>query len=117
MLASSSANVTLMVSDFTASVRFYTEVLGLTLQTRHEDFWAEVTAPGITIGLHPGLAARIEPTHVAMSIGFVIEDFDATIAGLEASGISPRVDGNERARSGYFTDPDGHSLYVMWRAG
>jgi catechol 2,3-dioxygenase-like lactoylglutathione lyase family enzyme len=106
-----------MVTDVDASVRFYTEVLGLSLQTRHGDFWAEVAAPGITVGLHPGLGAPIEPTHADMSIGFVIEDFDATVAGLEAEGIHPRVDGNERARSGYFTDPDGHSLYVMWRAG
>jgi len=47
-------NVTVIVSNMDASVRFYTEVLGLKLQYRFGDHWASVEAgKGLTIGLHP----------------------------------------------------------------
>ncbi len=45
-------NVTVMVSDLERAIRFYTEALGLKLKWRWGDY-AEVEAPGVTIGLHP----------------------------------------------------------------
>ena len=47
------ANVTLMVRDFEKSLQFYTETLGLRLQNRWKNEFAEVEGPGLTIGLHP----------------------------------------------------------------
>jgi catechol 2,3-dioxygenase-like lactoylglutathione lyase family enzyme len=116
MFASASANVTLMVSNLPESFRFYTETLGLDVKSRHGDHWAEVTAPGITIGLHPGGSTGRPVADEGMSIGFLVEDFDATVARLEERGLGPRVTNTDRARSAYFTDPDGYTLYAMWRA-
>jgi catechol 2,3-dioxygenase-like lactoylglutathione lyase family enzyme len=124
VLVDSAANVTLSVRDLPASVRFYTETLGLELAARHGDHWAEVRAPGVTIGLHPGRGpadAALDPTAARapdgdVSIGFVVSDFDGVVAGLEERGITTRVTNTPRARSAYFADLDGHSLYVMWRA-
>ena len=112
------ANVTLMVTDFDRSLRFYTETLGLGLQSRHGDHWAEVIAPGVTIGLHPSMGAVVPASTDSVSVGFMVEDFDATVGELRSRGVEfDRVTDTERARSAYFADPDGHPLYVMWRAG
>ena len=46
-------NLTIMVSDFERSLRFYTEALGLALKFRAGNEWAEIQAPGVSIGLHP----------------------------------------------------------------
>ena len=116
MLSNAPANVTLMVTDMSESIRFYTETLGLDLTVRHGDHWAEVAASGVTIGLHPGLAPEARATDPAMSIGFVVDDFDDALAGLEELGIRSDVTRTERACSAYFADPDGHSLYIHWRA-
>lgn len=45
-------NATAFVSNMDASIRFYTEVLGLRLTNRFGDSWATVEAgKGLTIGL------------------------------------------------------------------
>ncbi len=51
----SGGNATVFVSNMDASVRFYTEVLGLKLTNRRfGNSWATVDAgKGLTIGLHP----------------------------------------------------------------
>jgi len=49
----SESQVTLMVPDMDAAVRFYTETLGLHLKARYGNEFAVVEAPGLTIGLHP----------------------------------------------------------------
>ncbi len=49
------ANVTIMVKDMDSSVSFY-QSIGLTLKQRWSNYYAQLTAPGITIGLHPANA-------------------------------------------------------------
>ncbi len=45
---------TIYVSDMDRAVEFYTEVLGLRLESRYGNEWASVDAgKGMTIGLHP----------------------------------------------------------------
>jgi catechol 2,3-dioxygenase-like lactoylglutathione lyase family enzyme len=46
------SNVTIMVADMTASIAFY-ESIGFSLRNRWGNHYAQLTAPGITIGLHP----------------------------------------------------------------
>ena len=45
-------NVTIMVKDMDASIAFY-QSIGFTVKARWGAHYARITAPGITIGLHP----------------------------------------------------------------
>ena len=113
----STANVTLMVKDLDRSVHFYGDTLGLTLQSRHGDHWAEMVAPGMTIGLHPTDGTVVPDTSGSVSIGLLVDDFATTIDALKERGVAfDRITETDRANSAYFTDPDGHPIYVMWRA-
>jgi catechol 2,3-dioxygenase-like lactoylglutathione lyase family enzyme len=47
---------TIFVTDMDRSVRFYTEVLGLSLTQRFGNHWAQVEAGQLVIGLHPASA-------------------------------------------------------------
>ena len=46
-------NATVFVANMDASLKFYNEVLGLKISSRHGDHWASVEAGSFTIGLHP----------------------------------------------------------------
>jgi len=110
-----SANVTLMVSDFNRSVSFYTDTLGLTLKARYGDDWAEVQAPGLTIGLHP--ASKRGPTIQAtgLSIGLGVSGIEQVVADLQARGVQfapPGVIDTGVERLANFHDPDHTPLYL-----
>lgn len=107
-------NVTLMVADFERSVRFYTETLGLTLKARFGDGWAEVEAPGLTIGLHPAGEHGPQPGQAgSISIGLEVEDLDAAMAALRDKGVEfQRTFGDGPRRFASFMDPDQTGLYL-----
>jgi catechol 2,3-dioxygenase-like lactoylglutathione lyase family enzyme len=107
-------NVTLMVSDFNRAVRFYTETLGLLLKSRAGDAWAEVQAPGLTIGLHPAGEQGPQPGQASsFSIGLEVEKLDTAMAALKEKGVEfvHTVD-DKAARFAFFSDPDGTPLYL-----
>lgn len=109
------AYLTLNVQDLDRAVRFYTETLGLPLKARHGDFWAEVEAPGVRIGLHPSEGTPQQGD--AISLGLMVDDLDAAIRTLSERGVAfTQVTKTERASSASFADPDGTPLYLMWRA-
>ncbi len=112
------AYLTLMVRDIDQSVRFYTQTLGLPLKERYGDHWAGVEAPGVTIGLHPaGDHPSQRPRGDAISLGLLVDDLDAAVQELTGRGVTfSRITGNESARSAYFSDPDGVTLYLMQRS-
>ena len=108
-------NVTAMVSNMNRSIRFYTEALGLKLKYRHGDDWAEVEAPGLTIGLH--LAGKVGPQpgkSESLSVGFTVEKMDAEIETLKKKGVtfSPHRVDEGPVRLAFFSDPDGNPLYL-----
>lgn len=108
--------MTVMVRDMDASIHFYTETLGLPLKERYGNHWAGVSAPGVLIGLHPAGEHAARPDPEAISLGFMVSDFDAALAQLQANGVQfAPSQGNDAARSAYFTDPDGTPLYIMQR--
>lgn len=108
-------NATLYVYDLDRAVEFYTETLGLKLQSRFENEWASVFAPGgFMIGLHSVRDDRPEPgTDGSITIGlWVDEKLEDVQAHYEARGVNFRGHiVNEVVRLAYFTDPDGNLLY------
>src|SRR5262249_15882440 len=95
--------------------RFYTETLGLPLQFRAGSEWAEVRAPGLAIGLHPaGPRQTGASAGETVSIGFQVDDLEATIANLQAQGVTfaPDIQENGMLRLAFFSDPDQTPLYL-----
>lgn len=109
------ANLTLMVSDFDRSVRFYTETLGLKLKSRYENEWAEVEAPGLTIGLHPARKPTPDPGRSeSLSVGLGVDNLETAMTELKDKGVvfSPDIIEDGPLRIVYFTDPDKNPLYL-----
>ncbi len=108
------ANVTLLVSDMQRSVAFYRDVLGITVQNEYGGHFAELEAPGIRIGLHPGGKLPLKEHSRHMSIGLRVDDLDAAKETLEKRGVkfgaTPRDEG---LRVANFTDPDGNPFYLV----
>jgi len=110
-----SGNMTLMVADMDRAVSFYTEMLGLELKVRYGNEWAEVAAPGMTLGLHQarGPIARSDP-NIGISIGLEVDNIEAAVEELKGKGIAFPLSIRETndLREACFTDPDGTSLYL-----
>jgi catechol 2,3-dioxygenase-like lactoylglutathione lyase family enzyme len=109
------ANVTVMVSDLDRAVQFYTEVLGLTLKRRAGDGWAEIEAPGLTIGLHPASAHGPQPGQAgSLSIGFGVTALEPVMAALQAKEVvfAPHISEDGPVRLAFFSDPDRNPLYL-----
>jgi catechol 2,3-dioxygenase len=118
-------HVVLNVSDLEASVRFYTELLGLSVSDRYPD----AMVPGGMVFLrcntdHHGVAlvggaARHERSslnHFAFEVGSLDEVFRAR-AWLTEQGVPIHFEGRRRAGCQIaveFTDPDGNNLEIYW---
>jgi catechol 2,3-dioxygenase-like lactoylglutathione lyase family enzyme len=109
-------NVTIMVADMERAIQFYTQALGLPLGFRAGDEWAQVEAPGLTIGLHPAREPAVAAsTDARMSLGFGVQNLAAAIEELRQRGVGlPDVrDEAGRDRIVNFADPDGTPLYLI----
>ncbi len=110
-------NVTIMVSDFDRAVAFYTQTLGFTLKNRYGNDWADVSAPGVNIGLHPD-GGHNKSRGEALSIGFEVADLEQAMQELGGKGVQfpdgVRVAGYLREAA--FADPDGTPLYLVQMA-
>jgi predicted enzyme related to lactoylglutathione lyase len=109
------ANVTLMVSEMDRAVEFYTHAVGLELKVRYGNEWAEVSVPGLTLGLHQarGPIMRSDPA-IGISIGLEVDDIEAAILELQAKGVvfPTGIRETNDLREASFADPDGTSLYL-----
>jgi catechol 2,3-dioxygenase-like lactoylglutathione lyase family enzyme len=108
-----SSNVTIMISDMAKAIAFYRDGLGLELVKQYGPEWAELAAPGVRIGLHPGGKKPLadHPRHI--SIGLEVEDIDAAIAELRDRGIKIGDAKRDKGlRLADLTDPDGNPLYL-----
>jgi catechol 2,3-dioxygenase len=118
-------HVVLNVSDLEASLRFYTELLGLEVSDRYPDSMV----PGGMVFMrcntdHHGVAlvggaAKAERTslnHFAFEVGTPEEVFRAR-TWLREHGVPIVFEGRRRAGCQLaieFTDPDGNNLEVYW---
>ncbi len=111
MITINESNVTIMVTDMDKAVNFY-ESIGLTLKQRWDNHYAMVTAPGITIGLHPTDKDVINSGTV--SIGFMINKIDEAKDLLDKNKIAyvPEDDGKSGIYA-HFKDPFGTVLYFV----
>ncbi|MEP6513536.1 MAG: VOC family protein [Parafilimonas sp.] len=111
MIKITDSNVTVMVKDMDMAIHFYQKI-GLTLKQRWENYYAMMTAPGITIGLHP--VNETELGESSLSIGFMVDNIGEARTLLEENKIDYKQDID--GKSGiylYFKDLDGTVLYYV----
>jgi catechol 2,3-dioxygenase-like lactoylglutathione lyase family enzyme len=105
-------NVTINVNDLTKSLDFY-QAIGFVLKNRWGNHYAQLTAPGIEIGLHPTDSGNMTKGSGNISIGISIQDVEDGKSLLLKAGI-PYI---ERSETGgqfiHFNDPDGNALYFI----
>ena len=104
------SNVTIMVKDMDKSISFY-QSIGFAIKNRWDDHYAQIAAPGITIGLHPGTDNSVGSGNV--SIGFTTDNFEETRSLLSSLSIYSVVREEEGGQFIHFHDPDGTMLYFM----
>lgn len=106
------ANVTVNVKDMDASVSFY-QSIGLSVRNRWGNYYAQLTAPGITIGLHPTVSDNLKGSSGNVSIGFTTDNIEETKSSLEKLSIAITERSEEGGQFLHFTDPDGTALYFI----
>ncbi len=105
-------HIMLMVKDISATVKFYSEGLGLKV-IMSSPGWAELDANGTTIALH----AAPENGQLGSSpiLSFHVDDVYATIATLEEKGA--KLEGNVREPSfgkvAAMRTPDGSIISLL----
>ncbi len=111
------ANVTINIKDMDRSVSFY-QSIGLALKGRWGNFYAQLTAPGLVIGLHPTSNENLHGNSGNVSIGFTTDNLDETRSALQQLAIPVTEMKEEGGQFLLFTDPDGTALYFIkpkWR--
>ena len=99
--------------DFERTVRFFTDVLGMPTKVRGEDVAILTVGAGQQLQIfgpgHPGRQLNSTPT-----IAFEVEDFDAAVEELRASGVELVGDVGEwnGFKWQYFRSPDGHLFEI-----
>ena len=106
------ANITINVSDMDKSVSFY-ESLGLTIINRWDNYYAQLTAPGIIIGLHPTGDKNLTGNSGNVSIGFTVDKLEDANLTLQKMQIKTTDRQEEGGQFIHFTDPDGTALYFI----
>ena len=108
------------VSDMSRSVAFYRDIVGLALKFESPG-WSEFQTGATTLALHH-VRARVgaqgpvpaEPVAGSCSIGFSVEDLEATHRELAARGarfvLPPTEQVNEGIRLAVCADPDGLAI-------
>ena len=102
--------VAIMVSDMGRAIKFYTKTLGLKLDVRYGNDWAEIKGPGVTLGLFEGTLAKKSSDNI--SIGFEVADLDKSVSALKKKGIRFELEDGDCMRFANFFDPDGTELYL-----
>ena len=106
------------VTDMARSVAFYRDVLGIALRFDSPG-WSEFDTGTTTLALHlapagAGHGAQPGPTAGTCSLGFTVDDVDATYAELQSRGarfvMPPMNQPEEAIRLAVCVDPDGLAI-------
>jgi catechol 2,3-dioxygenase-like lactoylglutathione lyase family enzyme len=118
-------HIVLNVSDLEASVRFYTELLGLSVSDRYPDSMVpggmvflrcNTDHHGVALVGGAGRSERTSLNHFAFEVGSLEEVFRAR-TWLREHGVPIHFEGRRRAGCQVaveFTDPDGTNLEIYW---
>lgn len=106
------SNITINVKDLDKSIQFY-ESIGLTTTTRWGNHYAQLTAPGLVIGLHPSSDLNLHGNSGNISIGFTTNDFEGAKSLLQTLSIITTDREEEGGQFLHFYDPDGTALYFI----
>jgi catechol 2,3-dioxygenase-like lactoylglutathione lyase family enzyme len=113
------AHASFLVADLDKSIHFYTELLGLSINTKRPNFayagaWLDIGNTGQQIHLmslpNPDKEA-IRPDHGGRDkhVAFVVESVEAIAEKLESAGVV--VSRSKSGRPAFFCrDPDGNAL-------
>ena len=104
------SRINVMVSDMDKAIEFYTQKLGLKLLNHYGNYYAEVQAPDLLIGLHPKSDKILVGNN--MSIGFGVKAFDKEVEALKSLGIAVEVEKDGYIRLAHFKDPDNNALFL-----
>lgn len=104
--------LTIMVKDLDKTIVFY-QAFGFSLDQRWSDHFAQVSAPGIRIGLHPGKEKAQGKANGNLSIGFTTESMEEAGRILDSLGIGYETREEEGGNFIHFSDPDGTALYFI----
>lgn len=105
------SNVTINVKNLDNSISFY-QSIGFMLKQRWSSHYAQLTAPGIELGLHPSDTISSNKQS-GISIGFTTKDFEATKNELANLNIPFTERSEEGGKFLHFNDPNGVSLYFI----
>jgi catechol 2,3-dioxygenase-like lactoylglutathione lyase family enzyme len=106
------SNVTINVRDLDKSVSFY-ESIGIKVMSRWSNHYAQLTVPGMVIGLHPTGESNLAGNSGNISLGFTTDDFEDAESLLQKLSLKFTERKEEGGHFLHFTDPDGTALYFI----
>jgi catechol 2,3-dioxygenase-like lactoylglutathione lyase family enzyme len=112
MITIKDSNVTINVKDLNASIKFY-QSIGFTLKNHWGNYYAQLSAAGITIGLHPKIDINSVGNTDNISIGFTVENFENIKQILKSLNIETSERKEEGGEFIHFNDLDGTPLYFI----
>jgi hypothetical protein len=100
-----------MVKDMDKSFSFYRSIV-FNLKNRWGDHYAQMTAPGITIGIHPGGESNVGESGNT-SIGLTVDNFEEAQSLLNSLLVKSQSRKEEGGQFLHSSDPDGTILYFI----
>ena len=107
------------VSDMKMALGFYRDALGLSLESMHEEIWAEFSVGAVSLALcGPPWATPPQPGYQGgATVALAVEDVRASVAELRAKGVSILEDTMDTpvCLMAIVADPDGNRLWLHQR--